>query len=148
MAKQIFHCKTPIRVRYAETDQMGVVYYANYLVWFEIGRTEFCKLAGFSYKKMEQSDGLFISVAEVKCRYHAPCNYDNDLLLYTSLKECRKRILVFSYEIYRQDTQKRITSGETVHVVTNRNGRPQSLPENYMRLLTKTVAIKSEKSNL
>ena len=75
---------TTLRVRYAETDQMGIVYYANYFVWFEIGRTDVCRQHGFAYKDMEKEDGLYIMVAESRCRYKAPAHYDDEILLRTS----------------------------------------------------------------
>ena len=75
--------ETRLRVRYAETDQMGIVYYANFLVWFEIGRTDFCRQHGFAYREMEQQDGLYIIVAEARCRYKAPARYDEELSLTT-----------------------------------------------------------------
>jgi acyl-CoA thioester hydrolase len=125
---------TPLRVRYAETDQMGVVYYANYLIWFEIGRTDFCRQHGFSYREMELSDGLYIMVAEVRCRYKAPARYDDDLQVRTCLREVRNRVLVFGYEIYRQSSDEILAEGETVHVITDREGRPRALPEKYREL--------------
>src|SRR5271157_6481407 len=90
-----------VRVRYAETDQMGVVYYANYLVWFEIGRTDFCAQHGFAYREMEHEDGLYIMVAEARCRYKAPAHYDDELVVRTRLTGMRRRVLVFGYEIYK-----------------------------------------------
>ena len=123
-----------LRVRYAETDQMGIVYYANYLVWFEIGRTDFCRQHGFTYRDMEQQDGLYIIVAEAKCRYKAPARYDDDILVRTSLRSVRRRVLVFSYEIYRKAGDEILAEGETVHVITDRDGRPRALPEKYRKL--------------
>jgi len=125
---------TTIRVRYAETDQMGVVYYANYLVWFEIGRTDFCSQHGFAYREMEQADGLYIMVAEARCRYKAPARYDDELVVRTRLTAVRRRVLVFGYEIYKPGTDEVIADGETVHVVTDRDGRPRSLPDKYREL--------------
>ena len=80
-----------IRVRYAETDRMGVVYHANYLVWFEIGRTEFCRARGFAYKDMEENDRAFLVVAESYCRYKAPAHYDDELVVRTHITELRRR---------------------------------------------------------
>ena len=91
-----------LRVRYAETDQMGVVYYANYLVWFEIGRTDLCLQHGFAYRDMEREDGLYIMVAEARCRYKAPARYDDEIVIRTRVTGMRKRVLIFGYEIYRQ----------------------------------------------
>ncbi len=125
---------TTLQVRYAETDQMGVVYYANYMVWFEIGRTDFCRKHGFAYREMEQQDGLYIMVAEVRCRYKAPARYDDEILVRTCLKETRRRVLIFAYEVYRQATDELLAEGETVHVITDRDGRPRSLPDKYRDL--------------
>ncbi|MBZ5564506.1 MAG: acyl-CoA thioesterase [Acidobacteriia bacterium] len=122
---------TTLRVRYAETDQMGVVYYANYLVWFEIGRTDFCRQHGFAYKEMEQQDGLYIIVAEARCRYKAPARYDDELLIRTCLRAVRRRVLVFGYEVQNLATDEILAEGETVHVITDRDGRPRSLPDKY-----------------
>ena len=127
-----------LRVRYAETDQMGVVYYANYLVWFEIGRTDFCLQHGFAYRDMEREDGLYIMVAEARCRYKAPARYDEEILIRTRVTGMRKRVLIFGYEIYKRCTDELIAEGETVHVITDRDGRPRTLPEKYRdRLLGK-----------
>jgi acyl-CoA thioester hydrolase len=124
-----------LRVRYAETDQMGIVYYANYFVWFEIGRTDFCRQHGFAYRDMEEQDGLFITVAETRCRYKAPARYDDEIIVRTCLRNCRKRVLVFGYEIYREPEQELLAEGETVHVITDREGRPRALPDKYRELL-------------
>jgi acyl-CoA thioester hydrolase len=125
---------TTLRVRYAETDQMGVVYHANYMVWFEIGRTDFCRQHGFAYREMEQQDGRYIVVAEARCRYKAPAHYDDEILVRTCLKQIRRRVLVFAYEIYRQATDELLAEGETVHVITDRDGRPCALPDKYRDL--------------
>jgi acyl-CoA thioester hydrolase len=124
-----------LRVRYAETDQMGVVYYSNYLVWFEIGRTDYCRQHGFAYRDMEEQEGLYIIVAEARCRYKAPAHYDDEILVRTCLRAVRKRVLVFGYEIYHQMSDELLAEGETVHVVTDRDGRPRSLPDKYRALL-------------
>jgi acyl-CoA thioester hydrolase len=126
---------TEVRVRYAETDQMGVVYYANYLVWFEIGRTDFCLRHGFAYRDMEQEDGLYIMVAEARCRYKAPARYDDEIEVRTRLTGMRRRVLIFGYEIYKQPTNELIAEGETVHVITDRDGRPRTLPDKYRESL-------------
>ncbi len=125
---------TTLRVRYAETDQMGVVYYANYFVWFEIGRTDFCRQHGFAYKEMEQQDGLYIIVAEARCRYKAPARYDDELVICTCLRAVRRRVLVFGYEVRHLGTDEILAEGETVHVITDRDGRPRSLPDRYRDL--------------
>jgi len=136
---------TTLRVRYAETDQMGVVYYANYLVWFEIGRTDFCSQHGFAYRDMEQEEGLYIMVAEARCRYKAPARYDDELEVRTRLTGMRRRVLVFGYEIYKPRTDELIAEGETVHVITDRDGRPRSLPDKYRELLLGKSEIRNQK---
>jgi acyl-CoA thioester hydrolase len=132
-----------LRVRYAETDQMGVVYYANYLIWFEIGRTDYCLQHGFAYRDMEQEDGLYIMVAEARCRYKAPARYDDEIEVRTRLTGMRKRVLIFGYEVYKQLTDELIAEGETVHVITDRDGRPRSLPDKYRALLLGKAEIRN-----
>ena len=126
--------ETSLRVRYAETDQMGVAYYSNYFVWMEVGRVEYCKATGFRYRDMEEQDGLLIMVAESRCRYKAPARYDDELQVRTWVRDCRKRVLTFGYEIYRESSDEILAEGETVHVITDRNGRPRALPDKYRKL--------------
>jgi acyl-CoA thioester hydrolase len=132
--------ETLLRVRYAETDKMGVVYHANYLVWFEIGRTEFCRARGFSYRDMEENDNAFLVVAESYCRYKAPARYDDELVVRTHITELRRRSLRFGYEVVRLSDGQVIAEGETGHVVTDPNGRVRSFPEGYNQLLSSTPA--------
>ena len=132
---------TKLRVRYVETDQMGVVYYANYLVWFEIGRTDFCRQHGFAYREMEERDGLFIMVAEARCRYKAPARYDDEIEVRTALRGMRKRVLTFAYEIVRPLTSELLAEGETVHVITDREGHPRVLPDKYRELFLAGVKV-------
>ncbi|HEX8097934.1 MAG TPA: thioesterase family protein [Pyrinomonadaceae bacterium] len=127
--------ETILRVRYAETDKMGRVYHANYLVWFEIGRTEFCRARGFSYRDMEENEGAFLVVAESYCRYKAPAFYDDELIVRTHITELRRRSLRFGYEIIRLSDGQIIAEGETGHVVTDSNGRVRSFPEGYSQIL-------------
>ena len=127
--------ETTIRVRYAETDRMGVVYHANYLVWFEIGRTEFCRSRGFNYKDMEENDSAFLVVAESYCRYKAPARYDDELIVRTHITELRRRSVRFGYELIRASDGAIIAEGETGHVVTDVNNRVISLPESYRQAL-------------
>lgn len=127
--------ETTVRVRYAETDRMGVVYHANYLVWFEIGRTEFCRARGFAYRDMEENEEAFLVVAECYCRYKSPAYYDDELLIRTHITELRRRSLRFGYEIIRLSDNQLIAEGETGHVVTDRNSRVRTLPESYRELL-------------
>jgi acyl-CoA thioester hydrolase len=125
---------TGLRVRYAETDQMGVVYYANYFVWFEVGRTDYCRQKGFAYRDMEKEDGLCIIVAETRCRFKAPARYDDEIEVRTCLRQIRRRVIVFGYQIYRQATDELLAEGETVHVITDLEGHPRALPEKYREL--------------
>ena len=126
---------TEIRVRYAETDQMGVAYYSNYLVWFEVGRSEVCRDRGFSYAEMEAKTQAYLAVAEVCCRYHAPARYDEVLQIRTSVESLRKRTLNFRYEIIKKNGGVLVATGSTTHIVLDRNGRPKTLPEEYASLL-------------
>ena len=124
-----------IRARYAETDRMSVVYYANYFVWFELGRTEFLRARGGDYKEMEEQEGAYLVVAEARCQYRRPIYYDDVIILRTRLKQVRSRSLTFSYEILPQDSGQLIATGETVHVVTDRTGRPRTLSARYHKIL-------------
>ena len=127
--------ETEIRVRYAETDQMGIVHHANYLIWFETGRSEFCRSKGFSYKKMEDEDGALMVVAESYCRYQSPAHYEDVLTVRTKVGEIRSRSLRFFYEIYRASDDTLIAEGETHHVVTDRHKKVRKLPDIYRNLL-------------
>jgi acyl-CoA thioester hydrolase len=120
-----------VRVRYAETDQMGVVYYGNYFTWFEIGRVEFCRQVGFEYKQMEIEDDSFIVVAEASCRYKRPARFDDLLTVRTRVTGSQRRTIRFAYEIFRQASDELIATGETLHVICDRQGRPKALPEKY-----------------
>jgi acyl-CoA thioester hydrolase len=125
-------CETRVRVRYAETDQMGVVYHANHFVWFEIGRVEMLRQLGFSYRDMEQADGCFIAVADARCRYKAPAKYDDEIIVRTHLKNVRESIIHFGYELVRAEDGTVLAEGETTHVVTNAEMKRAVLPEKYM----------------
>jgi acyl-CoA thioester hydrolase len=124
--------ETRLRVRYAETDQMGVVYHSNHLIWFEVGRVEFMRQMGFSYRDMEREDGRFIAVAEVTCRYRAPAYYDEEILVRTRLKSVRESVVVFSYELVRAEGGTLLAEGETTHIVTDSNFKIAVLPEKYL----------------
>jgi acyl-CoA thioester hydrolase len=126
------YADTTIRVRYAETDQMGVVYYANYFTWFEVGRVELCRQLGFEYKKMEAEDDSLIVVAEASCRYKKPARFDDLLTIRTRVTGTLRRTVRFGYEIFNEAGELTAT-GETVHVICDRTGRPKSLPEKYRK---------------
>ena len=125
-----------LRVRYAETDQMGVVYHANYLVWCEIGRTELIRsLTGVSYAKLER-DGVALAVAELSIRYHGAARYDNLIRVRTTLTEARSRALTFDYVISNAESAARLASARTVLVSLDPAGRPIKLPEELRRQIT------------
>jgi acyl-CoA thioester hydrolase len=124
-----------VRVRYAETDQMGVVYHANFLIWFEVGRVELMRALGVEYKRMEKEDDCRIVVADVHCRYHDSARYDEELRIRTRITESKNRVIVFSYEVIRDADGKVLANGETTHVICGSNGRPKLLPEKYRRIM-------------
>jgi acyl-CoA thioester hydrolase len=106
-------CRT--RVRYQETDQMGIVHHANYIIWFEIGRTDLCRVAGFPYKEIEKR-GLILVVTEVDCRYRAPYHYDDEVLIRTSISEAASRAMTFTYELRDSAGEKLHATGFSKHV--------------------------------
>lgn len=120
-----------VRVRYAETDQMGVVYHANYLVWFEIGRVEFIRQLGLDYKSMEREEGCGIAVVDVRARYKAPARYDDELIIRTHLVAARGAVIRFGYRIVRSEDDVVLCEGETVHVVVGRDMKKRALPQKY-----------------
>jgi acyl-CoA thioester hydrolase len=126
---------TVVRVRYAETDNMGVVYYANYYIYFEIGRVECMRNLGIIYRQMEIEDDSFIAVVESKCRYLRPARYDDPLRIRTRIVSVRRRTITFDYEILHDESDELLASGQTVHVVCDSNGRPKALPDKYRRIL-------------
>ena len=124
-----------IRVRYAETDQMGVAYYANYLVWFEVGRSEFCRKREFRYVDLEAL-GYKLVVTDVHCRYRNSARYDEAVIVRTKLKGVNKRMITFGYQILRKDQEEVIAEGETRHICIDSNGKTKSLPEKFLVCLT------------
>jgi acyl-CoA thioester hydrolase len=123
-----------VRVRYAETDQMGVVYYANYLVWFEVGRTDLLRSAGWSYREME-IDGVSLPVIEAHCTYRESAKYDDELEVRTRGTMVSKVRVEFTYEVVRTADQAVLATGSTVHASLDRNGRPCRMPERVRHLL-------------
>ncbi len=124
-----------LRVRYAETDQMGVVYYSNFLVWFEIGRVELLRQLGFDYKTMEIEEDCFIPVVEANCRYKAPARYDDEIVIDTRVTGVRGAVLKFRYRVVRVSDQQLLAEGETIHVVTDHTLTKRALPEKYLHAL-------------
>jgi acyl-CoA thioester hydrolase len=122
-----------LRVRYAETDQMGVVYHSNYFVWFEVGRVELLRQLGFSYRDMEANEGCGIAVIDARCRYKAPARYDDEILVRTRLELVRESLIQFTYELLRADDGSVLAEGDTTHIVVNREMQKAPLPEKYLR---------------
>jgi len=118
-----------LRVRYAETDQMGVVYYANYLIWMEVGRVDLCKSMGFNYRDMERDDGIFLAVAEVQCRYRAPARFDDEIVVKTWIEDANTRIATFGYEM--RAGERLLATGSTRHVYVTREMQRTRLPAKY-----------------
>ncbi len=135
--------ETEIRVRYAETDQMGIAHHANFLIWFETGRSDLCRAKGFSYKEMEDEAGALMLVAEAYCRYKSPAFYEDILTVRTKVFEIRSRSLRFYYEIHRALDDILIADGETLHVVTDKDKKVRSLPEIYRNCLQDTSEDKA-----
>ena len=115
-----------LRVRYAETDQMGVVYHSHYAVWFEIGRTEYCRAAGMPYRRLEES-GLLIPVTGLQCKYRLPARYDDEVIVRTTLPELASRGLTFAYDVV-DAAGRRLADGATRHVFADRDGKPRRAP--------------------
>ena len=129
-----------VRVRYAETDQMGIVYYANYLVWFEIGRVELLRSLGLAYSQLETEHECILPVVEASCRYRSPARYDDEILIETRPALLRGSVIKFAYRILRkasQDGEERtlLAEGETVHVVCDDQLNKKPLPEKYAAAL-------------
>jgi acyl-CoA thioester hydrolase len=124
--------ETRLRVRYAETDQMGVVYHANHFIWFEVGRVELLRQLGFSYRDMEARDNLFVAVAEATCRYRTPIRYDEEILVRTQMLNVRESVIHFGYELRRVADDALLAEGETTHIVTDANMKIAMLPDKYM----------------
>lgn len=123
--------ETRVRVRYAETDQMGVVYHANYLIWFEVGRVEFIRQLGLDYKSMEREEGCGIAVVDARVRYRLPARYDDELIVRTRLEAARGAVIRFGYKIVRAVDGVLLCEGETVHVVVGADMKKRSLPQKY-----------------
>ena len=142
------YAETTVRVRYAETDQMGVVYHANYLVWFEVGRVEFMRQVGLDYRDMEREEGALIAVIEARARYKAPARYDDLLLVRTTLASVRGSVVRFTYAILRAgDTPGQeavLCEGETIHMVVGRDMRRRTLPSRYAEHFKRLLGERKE----
>ena len=123
------------RVRYGDTDKMGISYYANYFVWFEAARTEYFRALGLPYTECEKK-GFFLPAVETGARYHAPCTYDDLVLVRTSVSEIRKTSMRFEYRVLRKDTAELLTTGFSVHVCVDKGLRPVRIPEAVQKAVT------------
>ena len=123
-----------LRVRYAETDQMGVAYYGQYFTWFEVGRADLLRELGTSYREFEGQE-VFLPVVEAHCRYHKPARYDDLLRVTTRLSRPSRVELLFHYEIHRVEEELLLATGSTRHVPVDARGRPRRLPDHLARLL-------------
>jgi acyl-CoA thioester hydrolase len=118
---------------------MGVVYHSNHLIWFEVGRVELMRQMGVADRDIEREDGVFIAVAEVKCRYRAPVYYDEEIVVRTRLKTVRKSVIIFGYELIKVGTGALVAEGETTHIVTDTKMKPSELPDKYLELFRAAV---------
>ncbi len=125
------HAEARVRVRYAETDQMGVVYHANYFVWFEVARVELMRDLRLDYKSLEQEFGCMIAVVEAKARYRVPARYDDEIAIYTTLAAMRGAVLKMEYRVVRVKDAALLCEGETMHVVVDRSMKKTALPPAY-----------------
>jgi acyl-CoA thioester hydrolase len=129
-----------LRVRYAETDQMGVVYHANHFIWFEVGRVEFLRQLGISYREMEQNHSCSMAVVDARCRYRVPARYDDEILVRTHLKNVRDSLVHFSYELVRVSDGALLAEGETTHLALDGNMKVRAIPESYMAVFRSVLA--------
>jgi len=126
--------ESTVRVRYAETDQLGVGYHSNSLIWLEVGRVELCRALGFSYTDMEREDGLLLAVVEVNCRYLHPARYDDEVIVKAWVEKATTRGVRFGYEMRRAGDGRKLSTATTRHIFCGRDMRPMRLPEKYFRL--------------
>ncbi|HEX9254503.1 MAG TPA: thioesterase family protein [Candidatus Angelobacter sp.] len=125
--------ETRLRVRYAETDKMGVVYHANFVIWFEVGRVELLRQLGFQYSDMEKDDNCHIPVVDLRVRYKAPAQYDDEIVVRTQIKNVRSSLLHFSYEVFREADRTLLATGETMHIIVDNKLERTTLPEKYLQ---------------
>ncbi len=130
--------ETKLRVRYAETDKMGVVYHSNFVIWFEVGRVELLRQLGFQYSEMEAEDNCHIPVVDLRVRYKSPAQYDDEIVVRTEIKNVRSSLLHFSYEIFREADRALLATGETMHIIVNNRLERTALPEKYMQAFNGT----------
>lgn len=133
---------TVYRVIYGDTDQMGVAYYANYLRWFEMGRTELLRQLGASYASIEET-GVLFPVAEVSCRYFKPARYDDRIVIETTLASLGRASLVFNYRLFREGHEALLATGWTKHACVDRGGRITKIPPNFLKVLSSVLSPKA-----
>jgi len=136
-----FRGESRLRVRYAETDRMGVVYHANFFVWLEIGRVEFMRALGFDYKQMEVEDDCHLPVVDARCRYRSPARYDDEVVVRTELRRIRGPLIHFAYEIRRAADDTLLADAETTHIVVNAAMEKRSLPDRYREPLERAARV-------
>jgi acyl-CoA thioester hydrolase len=129
--------ETRLRVRYAETDQAGVVYHSNYLIWLEVGRVELCRDYGFNYRDMESEADAFLPVIEAHVKYRAPARYDDEIVVRTRIIDVNRRAIKFAYEVLRAADGTLLAEGETRHIVMSREGRARAFPDKYLEMMRK-----------
>lgn len=128
--------ETKLRVRYAETDKMGVVYHSNFVIWFEVGRVELLRQLGFQYSDMELQDDCHIPVVDLKVRYKVPAQYDDEIVIRTEIKNARSSLLHFSYEVFRENDRTLLATGETTHIIVDKQLKRRAMPKKYMNAFT------------
>ncbi len=127
--------ESTLRVRYAETDAQGIVYYANYFVWFEVGRVNYLREVGFDFREREKQ-GISFVIAEARCRYHASARFDDPILVRTWISQVRQRSFTFSYQVINQDTGALLAEGETVQVMMDpKTFKPIPIPDEFRHKL-------------
>jgi acyl-CoA thioester hydrolase len=136
--------RTELRVRYQETDNMGVVYYGNYFVWFEVARTEYLRAGGISYRKLEER-GLYMMVAQASCQYKHPARYDDIVTIESWIPTMKNSSLHFAHKLFVGTTL--IATGQSVHVFTNKTGRPVRIPEELRKLCSQGHTTRKVTSN-
>ena len=135
-----------LRVRYAETDKMGVVYHSNFIVWLEVGRVELLRQFGFNYRDMERDDDCHLAVVDVRCRYKSPAYYDDELIVRTRLKHMRGSLLQFAYEVVRTGDDVLLAEAETTHLVVNARFEKKALPEKYTKAFESAFSLEAASS--
>jgi acyl-CoA thioester hydrolase len=128
-----------LRVRYAETDKMGVVYHSNFIVWFEVGRVEMLQKLGYRYRDVERQHDCHFAVVDVRCRYKSPAYYDDEIIIRTSLRNVRGSLMHFTYEILRADDDTLLAEGESTHIVVNAKFEKTTLPDHLQKAFEAAV---------